>query len=181
MDWLTFAENLAESLAWPLAVAGIVIFVIIYLKQPITELLARIKRFSYKGATLDFGVFEKISDEKVKPEEIDHRTDDAIRNDPRAAVIEAWLRLEWEAERALDSLGVSEESRSPMTVIRSLGRHNLLQGNLYEFFVELRKIRNQAAHELDLTIGSNEARRYVELTEQAIAELRANAKRVRNS
>ena len=174
MDRFTLASNLIESLAWPLAVTVMVIFLVIFLKKPITQLIARVTKLSYKDAAIDLAPLHQLGDEKVAPKEIDDRTDDAIQNDPRAAVIEAWLRLEWEAKKVLQNLEISGESSSPMGVIRILGKHSLLRGNLYELFKELRRVRNLAAHELNLVIGRDDARQYVELTEQAIARLWAN-------
>ena len=60
-------------------------------------------------------------------------------------------------------------------MIQELNSRQLLRGNLYEILTELRNIRNQAAHDLDLAIQSHQAREYVERMEQAIVLLRANA------
>ncbi|MCY4578277.1 MAG: DUF4145 domain-containing protein [Chloroflexi bacterium] len=173
MNGLAFAATIVDALVWPLTI----IFVVLLLKKPISGLISRIRSISHNGTRLDLDPLEQLQEHPVEPVQIDERAEDAIRNDPRAAVIEAWLRFELVARETLAELGIRAELGSMRRLMRALNEEQLLQGNLYELIMELRKVRNQAAHDLDITIDSQNARQYVELTERASALLRENAGR----
>lgn len=173
MEIMNFIAALVEAMAWPLA-----IFILLLLfRKPITELLARITKISHNGTTIDLGTLKDLPTETADSIEIDERAQNAILRDPRAAIIEAWIRLEWAARDILQGLGVPGHPGSPAQVIRNLQDRQLLQGSLYELLSELRHVRNMAAHQLEMDIDEEYAREYVELTERAIASIRANAGR----
>ena len=180
MEWLAAISSLLDALAWPIAAAFMVVFVSLQFKDQIRMLINRIRTISHRALTLELDGVPRFQDDTgstalVASAEINDRADDAIQRDPRAAVIEAWLRFELAAVEVLDSRGIPARPRSPTHMIRELNSRQLLRGNLYEILTELRNIRNRAAHDLDLAIESHQAREYVERMEQAIVLLRANA------
>lgn len=173
METLSFIAALVEALAWPLAI----VFLLFLFRSRISELVSRITRISHNGTRIDLAPLQELPTQTAESIEIDERAQDAITRDPRAAVIEAWIRLEWAARDILQELGVVGYPKSPVQLIRTLQDRQLLQGSLYELLMELRQVRNMAAHELDMDIDAGYAREYVELTERAIASIRVNVGR----
>ncbi len=162
---------------WPL-VAGVALFI---LRGPITDLISRISQITYKDITVDFERLREIGREAqldpLDKVEIDDRTVDSIEHYPRAAVIEAWIRLEWEAREILRGADERPPPRTPRQMIQRLHREGLLQGNLFELLTELREIRNSAAHQLDVNIDPELAQEYVQLAELATTAIQENAER----
>ena len=177
MNDLNSWAALMGSVGWPLVAT----LALLILRGPIADLMSRISHITYKDITVDLERLREIEQEAQleSPDEveIDDRTADSIKHYPRAAIIEAWIRLEWEARGILAGLGVDPLPRSPGRMIHSLHRRQLLQGNLFELLEELRDIRNSAAHHLDLDIDTERAQEYVELTERATVAIRENAGR----
>ncbi len=175
MDGRSLLVYLVDALAWPIVALLIVAALMFFFRKQIAELISRITRISHNGTSIDLRPLRDLQDETVETMAIDARTNDAIERDPRAAVIEAWLRVELAATDILKQSDVPVQPRSPMQAIRALNDRGLLFGNLYEMLTELRNVRNAAAHELDAPIDSDVARNYVELSEYVMAVLRANA------
>ncbi len=171
MDALDFIAALVSAAAWPLTV----IIVLLFLKGPITELISRVTRITHNSTIIDLESLQNESFEIDYPVKIDERANNAIQRDPRAAIIEAWIRLEWTAQDILQELNIQVHPRSPIQMIRILQEHQLLRGNIYELLIELREVRNMAAHQLDIDINADYAQDYVQLTERAIASIRENA------
>ena len=167
-------------MAWPVfAIIGLLIFIVNF-KAALAGLIARITRISHRGISIDIGPLQELAEESVSQSsaeqiEIDDLAENAIQTDPRTALIEAWLRFELAAREILENRGVSDRLRSPFHIIRALRSQNLLVGNLVEVVMELLRLRNVAAHELNLDINSEDARYYVEAVGIAISSIRTNA------
>jgi hypothetical protein len=83
---------------------------------------------------------------------------------PRAAVTEAWRKLESTVDQLAANMGI--DAKSPMSgvrVIRSLIQEEEVDPSLLEDFNRLRKLRNQAAHAEEFDISQTEAERYAGL------------------
>ena len=181
MDVNTLGVGLADALAWPVFTALIAGFVVWILRKPIIELLSRVSRVSYGSAIVDLAPLEQLIDEQVETAAPDLRVSDAIRNDPRAAVIEAWLRFELAARNILESRDIHRPVRSPLQVLEVLDRNELLPGNMYEMLDGLRRVRNSAAHDLNFSFDSSYASEYVRLLEYATGYIEAHSGGFRHS
>ena len=171
MSVLEFVAALVASLVWPtIAVVALFLF-----KSSIADLISRITKIRY--GKLDIETMQRLAGELPTIEQIDRDTENYVRRDPRSAVIEAWISLEWNARDILTSIGVERPPRSTMRVIQLLQRRGLLQGSLFELVMELRDIRNTAAHQPHIDIDSERSREYVETIERTISAIRENARR----
>src|SRR5215207_8632055 len=101
MDWLSFAAALVKALAWPLTVLGI----FLVLRRPLTGLVPLLARLKFKDLELDFGrrLAEASAEAATLPgippaAALPAGSDEVLlrlaTDAPRAAILEAWLRLE---------------------------------------------------------------------------------------
>ena len=174
MDTLTFVSAILGSLAWPIAVA----IMVIILKKPLVGLFERITSISHNQTRIDLVplVESKATAESAgalsDEPETDHLGRDSIAASPRAAIIEAWIEVEIAASNALQSIDSSARRRSPGQTIHQLSRSDLIDPSLESLIKEMMSLRNQAAHLPDLNISSEDARSYVETAGQVSATLR---------
>jgi hypothetical protein len=182
MDWLTFIAAIVKALAWPLTVLG----VFAVLRRPLLGLIPLVARLKFKDLELDFG--RRLAEVRAEAEGLPRAPSAAIAADgdetllrlasmaPRAAILEAWLRLEATALRAARRQGTSEpvtQLRVPVRLIEALEELGVIDARQAAVFHELRSLRNSAAHALGFEPDPEAAREYVRLAarlEQAIEE-----------
>jgi len=183
MDWLSFVAALVKALAWPLTVLGI----FLVLRRPLTGLVPLLARLKFKDLELDFGrrLAEVSAEVAALPRS---RAPAALRGGdgdallrlaataPRAAILEAWLRLEAAALDAARRRGTTEpisHLRSPLRLIESLEETGVIDARQAAVFHELRSLRNSAAHAVGFEPAPETAQDYVRLAgrlEQSLAE-----------
>ena len=181
MDWLQFIASLAAALAWPLTVLGI----FLVLRRPLAALLPVVARLRFKDLELDFGrrLAEARAEAATMPAAAPTpavATDEALLRladaAPRAAILEAWLRLEAAALAAARRRGTTEpvsRLRAPTRLIEALEELRVIDARQAAVFHELRSLRNSAAHALGFEPSPDAARDYVRLAarlEQSLDE-----------
>ena len=154
MNGLQFIASLVDSLAWP----GVVCIFLWIFQERIGSLLPRLVRFKHKSTELEFSeTMEKLErDEQLVIEEA---AGEVAPNEqylelvkiadisPRAAVMEAWIKVETAAARAaLRAYPELEEMlRGPAQPLKLLENKVLNKQETNEIR-ELRRLRNMAAH-----------------------------------
>jgi hypothetical protein len=182
MDWLSFIAALVAALAWPLTLLGI----FLVLRRQLVDLIPLLARLKYKDLELDFGrrLAEASAEAATLPLPRSHAalpaSDDALlalaAAAPRAAILEAWLRLEAAALAAARRRGTSEpvsSLRAPTRMIEALEELAVIDARQAAVFHELRSLRNSAAHALGFQPTTETARDYVRLAarlEQSLEE-----------
>lgn len=97
------------------------------------------------------------------------------QSSPRAAILEAWIRLEAAATAAARERGVplhSSQLRSPRELIQGLLAAGVIDVHQAAVFDDLRGLRNSAAHASNFTPGVDEAREYVRIAARLEQSLR---------
>lgn len=159
MDWLQWSSSVIGSIAWPIAA---VIIAAIFRKQ-IASLLKRIKEASWGGAKINFG--EKLDeieeDTRVlvgnEPEAVvptnppeEERFQKLLAISPNAAILDAWSQVEGTLVQRANAFGIKYlDPREPID--RRLADSNLLNASAIRIVREMRKIRNAAAHNQEMT------------------------------
>lgn len=175
MDWFTFIASIVKSLAWP----GVVCFVIWVLRDEFVNLLPRLKKLKHNNTELEFT-------ESIKDLEENHKRPDALPaapamnedlhkqfNDiivsaklsPRAAIMEAWLKVESAAAHAtIKAYPEIEENqlRGPVQPLRLLEGKVLTEDETKKIF-ELRRLRNLAAHDESFDLDGHPVEAYIHI------------------
>ena len=179
MDILTFLASLVASVAWPTAVCLVVYWVLPELRS----LVPRIRRLKYKDAEAEFEAgIERLGAEVAAdsslpklpappPPEVDV-LNQLADIEPRAAIGEAYRRIEFAAARAVQRLGLAEDSslRSPFRHISILSQHHLDSKKVRQI-EELRSLRNEAVHLDDFSLRGKPIHAYVAIAQALEAYL----------
>ena len=181
MDGLAFTAEMTKALAWPLA--SVVIAWIF--RAQIEVLLVRMKKGKLGPAEFEFeqGVLQA---QRELPQDLlpaaTHVAGtselDRIASEPRAVVLDAWLKV----ERALNELAAVRGSRkatgaqSASSTATDLVRDGLLDPWLLNLIRDLRRLRNQATHEADFAPSTQAVVSYVQMADELELELRKMAK-----
>ncbi len=173
MDPLSFVAALVKALAWPLTVLGI----FLVLRRPLLALVPLIGRLKVRDLELDFG--RRLAEASAEADALRAPPGaPALTADgnaallrlaaaaPRAAILEAWLRLEAAALEAARRRGTTEpvsHLRAPIRLIEALEELGIVDARQASVFHELRSLRNSAAHALGFEPSPDAARDYVRL------------------
>ncbi len=180
MDGLTFTAELTKALAWP--VASVVIAWIF--RAQIEILLVRMKKGKLGPAEFEFeqGVLQAQRELPQNVLPASARSADTLElgryvSEPRAVVLDAWLRV----ERALNELAVARGhhtaagTRNASATATDLVRDGLLDPWLLNLIRDLRRLRNQATHEADFAPSAQAVESYVQMADELESELRKMA------
>lgn len=192
MDKLTFISNLISSLVWPL----IVVFIVVLLRKPLRELIRdlgrRLRTIKFPGGEAEFSQelaeIKEAADVANLPPAVGVPTGESlllrveedmnqwarlVELSPRAAISEAWRWVESAMRETAKGLGIPQsETRSPIALIRALGKHQALSPETVAIISDLRGIRNTAVHGIEPEISRSDAIEYVSLARRIIAALR---------
>ncbi len=177
MDWLQFCAEIVKALAWP----GVVVFIFVYLRKPLTGLVPLLEELKYKDFVLKFraGISEVKSEVRALPQSAEPTPQlsgslDALRGtlysvallSPTAAVVQAWAELETKLMERAFNLGIATTKDANRGNSR-LG-HAMLEAGVFSpvdfrIFHKLRELRNVAAHKADAGLQEKDARDYVDL------------------
>ena len=173
MDTLTFISKLIEFTAWPIAAIALVAM----LRSEIKLLLPHIKKLKAGPVEAEFEreVKELQATAQAEPQLLPpsegltpewHMLLQLVQVNPRSAVLEAWRGIEDAAVRVIQNKALfvpPREAYSPLAVIRTLNKENVLSSEEVSLYHELRSLRNQAAHAQDFSPTTDAALSYIEL------------------
>lgn len=154
LDWQEFIASLTNSLAWP--IAAIVIALIA--RRPVLGLIDRINEMSALGMSAKFDAkLAKATEQMVTKQQGMPLAGSGVpmelvvlaERSPRAAILEAWVRLEKALRDKVSASGLVSESDAKASIGRLLEaarRHNIIDGSLHDGLNGLRVLRNLAAH-----------------------------------
>jgi hypothetical protein len=180
MDGLSACVQLIKALAWPVTV----LVIVFYFRDIIKDLIFSISKIKYGELELTIKrdlKAARISLETVQPVRAVPVIEDIELSGlmslaqiaPRAAIIEAWTRLETAGAAFVQrrpSSDFSRPSRVPRPV-DSLKQHELLPVEVKNAIQKLRDIRNRTAHSPDFQPSVDDAEEYVLLTNVVIEDL----------
>lgn len=182
MNTLEFIASLVDSLAWP----GVVYLFLWIFQERIGSLLPRLVRFKHKDTEVEFS--EAI--ERLEREEQPALRDSAEEGEPneqylellkiaeispRAAVMEAWIKVETSAAKAaVRAFPELDEKllRGPAQPLRLLESRVLNRSETNEIR-ELRRLRNMAAHHEDFDLGGRPIEAYIDVALTMVRRLDA--------
>ncbi|MBU0664429.1 MAG: hypothetical protein KJ990_07800 [Proteobacteria bacterium] len=178
--------TLLTGIAWPVAV----IWIAYLFKGELRLLLHRMSQLKYKDveAKFEIGLAEAEAEAKViaieksapsvlpRPEIASklvllRRIADVS---PRAAIMEAWVLIEDAAGKSGFVQGAAMPRVNPHLFVDELVRLGKLPYRSDALLVQMRRLRNQAAHLPDFSLNQDEADRYLQLAAR-MSELILNA------
>jgi hypothetical protein len=172
MNWLEFTVEIVKALAWPLAV----VLACLLLRKELKTLLGRIRRGKFGSAELEFErEVSELSAEtpaigveltEVRVSETSSALSLAASN-PRASILNAWLRLESALFHLVATRGIILEKRTLGGALKALHKQAVIDADDVSLINELRSLRNSAVHDESFDPGSEAALRFVELVEVA--------------
>lgn len=170
MDWLTFLVEMAKALSWPLVTLGIVLL----FKAPLLELIAFIRKVKYKDIEVEIAKREIVEARELSSAARLGKAEQYSFGDlqhfkqladisPRAAITEAWSRVESLVYHAAKLPGM--ESRPAGTsfskVLSSLREAGAVEATTLRLIEKMREIRNKAVHLQTDGLNSEDAMDYV--------------------
>lgn len=184
MDALEFIASIVDSLAWPAAIAALVLI----LQAPLRGLLRDLTRLRYGDVEMNFGREVRELEDRAKaaglhlPKKAAQTTPglpdssqiiaDATRlasEFPGPAVGLAWTAVEHELMQAVMRLAISADYppyNAPIKNIELLYKEGHLDGDSRSLLDRMRRLRNAAMHpsQRAVTISADEAREFIALT-----------------
>lgn len=183
MDELTFIVEIVKALGWPAAAIALVMM----LRKEIKALLPLVKRLKAGPVEAEFdrevkelkATVEAQLPPVVQPQAVTQRQKllQLAEINPRSAVIEAWQGVEFAARRFLQfqSASITErELQSPVALLRSLNKYEVLTRDEVALFNDLRSLRNEAVHRSEFVPTYESVLNFIDLAArlQAVIELR---------
>jgi len=167
--WQEFIASLVGSLAWP---ASIVAAALIF-RKPLLDLLENIKEVTYGGVKATFN--REIAEATAKtpidrpPMGITSKIDPSLLQladvSPRAAMLEAWLKLEALLRMGLERKGKDANSLSGAQLVRLAGADKVVTQETVNSLMGLLHLRNLAAHAPGEKLDVSQAREFLVLAE----------------
>jgi hypothetical protein len=186
MDILTFIAEIIKAVAWPLAV----VLIILLLRKPIASLIPLLQRLKYKDLELEFGRrVEEIKAEAASelplpsvaapPPGVSEDIARLSEISPRAAVLEAWRRVEdLIVKLAREHLPEEQVNKFlPHQALRFLERKQIIDPALGSVLTDLKSLRNEAAHAPQFALSAASAMGYASATALVEQTLRGFADR----
>lgn len=177
MSFLEFLASVVDSLAWP----GFIAVGAYLLRMPLFQILERMSSVRFAGLEADFreALADKSADKNNKeteekinlnPLELDFLQKVAELS-PRAAIIEAWMRVELASSDYVAAVGGDEKA-----VARGLTNLKQIQRRSIEAqmprYMELRTLRNEAAHAAEFAVPTFYAEDYAKAALKLAAQIR---------
>lgn len=172
MNNTEFISNLIESLAWPLTI----IIGLFILRKPIRIIISSLKYFKYGDVELQFSEGIKRLEKKVNSEMSDgkntqnivkfkDRVFEIIKISPKYAIIEVWKEIEIEINRIIIEKKIKielKDKNKPIKLIEILFQKKIIEKSQADIIIEMRKLRNEAAHYEKAEITGDIALRYLD-------------------
>lgn len=192
MDLLTFVSKLAEALAWPI----VVLVVVSLLRKEVSSLFTIVKKVKAGPMEAEFereiNELKSVADAELPDIErqapvapTQNELEQLAQINPRAAIIEAWRRLELAARRSLAQVGITmnaQDLASPLAHARNLAKSALMSQEELVLFNDLRNLRNTSVHAEHFSPTLEAALAYIEVASrvQQTLRLKSETKRMRN-
>lgn len=170
MDTLTFIVEMTKALGWPCAA----LVIVLVFRRPLLELLTLVRKVKYKDVEVELAkkeIFEarELATSKGSEKydvlsimELEHFKQLADIS-PRAAITEAWSRLEAAVYKAAQAAGI--EARpfgvSFSSVLAALKASGAIDANGLRIIEKMRAIRNKAVHIKTEGLSASDAIDYV--------------------
>jgi hypothetical protein len=167
--------QLIQVLIWPI----VVLILVFGFRFELRALLRRLSKLKYKDLEATFdkelsqvesrkNLYTAVGTKTVAQapsEESEHAQLLRIAEvSPRAAITEAWRKLESVADRLATDMGMETKNpRSRDKAILYLIEKKQVNPSLLEDYNRLRKLRNQAAHAMEFNLSADEAERFSSL------------------
>lgn len=174
MDTLTFIAEVIKAIAWP----SVVIAIAVIFRGELRKLLARMRKGKIGSTEFEFErEMEALAagspnspPASISPEKVELAVDN-----PRAAILEAWVRLERSARHLAfeHQLFKPDEWHNIPLIMRALAKSGLVSSDDLSLFNELRNFRNYAVHELSFSPSAEAVLRYTQLAAQLEERLRS--------
>jgi hypothetical protein len=188
MDGLAFTASVVQSLAWPSSVVAVVVV----LRKPIGAALQRLSRAKVGPVEAEFDQeLAEVRKELQRAPELTEKADKAgetlvpmlslpeelnrlAEASPRAAVLEAFARIEARLRELLTEAGVElSGAQGAVALARLAHRHGLISAETLNAVEGLAVMRNLAAHSPTDDISVDRARDYLALADAILYPLRA--------
>lgn len=167
---LTFASDIVRSLAWP----ATVLVVVIMLRKPFLEAFSELKLSKIRVGAVEAEFLTDFDEAERDLRELGPAVEDArpsdkvldfLKVDKRYAVLAAWNELEGKLKRLAEYSANGDYRRSInfgrkgsfSTFYRSLD----LPKQMIGVIDELRRVRNEIAHNNDILISESDILRYI--------------------
>lgn len=186
MDTYHFISSLVASLAWPLTV----VFIVVFLQKPLVWLIGRLQQV--KGNGLEFNFYKDLllavkqtADAqklpfislKIKKTNLQEADSSQLlklsKSSPTGAIEFVWLKLDKEVKATLTVLKI-RPTKSFERNVALLIRKNFLNADKASVFYGLYNLRNQVLHASrlnNLDISEEEVADYIMLSNRAIKQL----------
>lgn len=176
MDWLTFVSKVIEALAWPSVVAGL----LLYLRKDLPRLITSLRKLKFKEVEVEFGeAAKKVAvatsaavplpgpDAKLAGEnerDVERQLLAIADLSPRAAILEAWLRIEAAAVAIIRKHGHTtlNATPGPLRLREGLEAIGILTPPQVEAYDGLRRLRNEAVHTPDADFTASAISNYIQ-------------------
>ena len=186
MDALSAIVELVKALAWPVSVFAIVFL----LRKAIQGLIGSIREGRVKYKDLEFTFKRDLQQARESIETLPQQPVPALTDapepgvsdlmelaqlSPRAAVTEAWTRLEAAAAEFAQKHSPAETTKHRRPSVRFfdvLRRHDAVPPAVLTAIQKLRDIRNRTAHTPDFQPSVDDAEEYVLLAFAVVEDLR---------
>lgn len=181
--YLDGIAKILGSIAWPIAV----VFISLRFKKELSGLLKRLRTFKAAGAEAGFAEevaaaaaeFVSEAPPQEEPPEVSAKTFRDATENPRGAILAAWLKVDSAVQRLFYQANLPPTSSRTSDVrvpnsyqlMREIQKARLIDPSYIALFNDLRALRNQAAHDLDFNPPSDAVVKYVQLSDELTAAL----------
>jgi hypothetical protein len=187
MNALQFISALVGHLAWPLTI----LILACKFRVPIIKLLLRLTRLKGKGWEFEFGkelvqLTEKAEEAQLPPvppqqllppsvrltqQDVQKELDALSADSPSAAIALAWAIVESNLAEAAANVSGQPRSESAVENARRLSDVGRFKNEFVEVIRNMQQLRNRAVHGYYAEVSAANARQYVGLARQVLAEL----------
>jgi hypothetical protein len=181
LEWKSFIVEIVKAFAWPMTV----LLIFAALRKPLLNLFPLLARLKFKDLEFNFSrKLEKTAmDAAALPAPETFPSDQAYNghllkladSSPRAAILEAWIKLEKaaiEAARQKDIDITYIILRNPLRLTQFLEEKGIIDNRQGRVFTDLRDLRNSAAHAQGFEPSKSDALEYIQLSERLERSLR---------
>lgn len=190
MDWLTFTATMFGHLAWPITL----LIALSIFRKPLLRRLPFLKKATWGDKSLEFS--DELNEALEQAEgqlaltappaalpapEVDiqaqnfenERFSSILDVSPRLAVIEAWIPVEQELQKAARAKGyAADRTRSTTYTIRQLQNDGTISSGTAKTIKQLLYLRNLAAHE-EGDVSNQDALSYRSLAKDTLDRVKA--------
>ena len=180
MDTLTFIVEISKALAWPIAAVSIAFL----FRKQVEKLLLRITKgklgpaeFEFEQAVLEIATEAPPRSEEGRPTYAITSLHSRASSEPRAVVLDAWLKVEAALQAAGISAGVYNALAGPDSpwLVKKLQESGILNAQEVKLYRDLKGLRNRATHEADFSPSPESIVSFVELATELESSIKKAA------